>query len=41
MEFQQTNPWRQYDYLYEPVFMAGGGPRRQAVVRQLKEWGFR
>ena len=29
------------DRVYEPGFLAGGGPRRQGMVRQLVAWGFR
>jgi ectoine hydroxylase-related dioxygenase (phytanoyl-CoA dioxygenase family) len=41
LRHQQSNPYRQLDHVYEPGFLAGGGPRRQGMVRQLAAWGFR
>lgn len=41
LRHQQDNPYRAIDHVYEPGFLAGGGPRRQRMVRQLIEWGFR
>jgi ectoine hydroxylase-related dioxygenase (phytanoyl-CoA dioxygenase family) len=41
LKHQRSNPYRQLDRVYEPGFLTGGGPRRQGMVRQLVEWGFR
>jgi hypothetical protein len=29
------------DRVYDPAFLAGGGPRRRAMLQQIVEWGFR
>jgi len=29
------------DRVYDPEFLAGGGPRRRAMLQQIVEWGFR
>ena len=41
LRHQQNNPYRKLDHLYAPGFLDGGGPRRQQMVKQLVEWGFR
>ncbi len=41
LRHQQANPYQAIDHVYEPGFLEGGGPRRQRMVRQLVEWGFR
>ena len=41
LRHQQSNPYRQLDRVYAPGFLDGGGSRRQRMVRQLVEWGFR
>ena len=35
------NPFGPADRVYDPAFLAGGGPRRQSMVRQLNELGFK
>ncbi len=41
LSFQQKNDYYSTDRVYQEGFLEGGGPRRQSMVRQLVEWGFR
>ncbi|MBI2503124.1 MAG: phytanoyl-CoA dioxygenase family protein [Candidatus Latescibacteria bacterium] len=42
LEWMRTkNPFGPADRVYDPAFLAGGGPRRQSMLRPLKELGFR
>jgi len=41
LKWAQTNPYGPQDHVYDPTFLAGGGPRRQAMLKQIVEWGFR
>ena len=41
LSFQKTNEYYSTDRVYKDGFLEGGGPRRQSMVRQLVEWGFR
>jgi hypothetical protein len=41
LEWARTNPYGPQDHVYDPAFLAGGGPRRQAMLKQIVDWGFR
>lgn len=41
LKFQSENDYYSTDRVYKEGFLEGGGPRRQNMVRQLVEWGFR
>jgi len=38
---QMVLPYAAKDNVYGPDFLTTGGSRRQAMVRQLVEWGFK
>jgi Phytanoyl-CoA dioxygenase (PhyH) len=41
LKWAQSNPHGAQDHVYDPAFLSGGGPRRQAMLHQIVEWGFR
>lgn len=41
LSFQKKNDYYSTDRVFQEGFLEGGGPRRQSMVRQLVEWGFR
>lgn len=41
LRWAQTNPYGAQDHVYDPAFLTGGGPRRQSMLKQIVEWGFR